>query len=276
MLDILEQFLNEKVTSELKTTIGNSIQIFEDFNLPDYEEKYEQILMLHDSVDASTTSTAIFETTYELVTQLLNEHGTFYNEETPLDVLNNFLRAIHEIQIYDNPDDVIRTCQLDESENVVFCELISLVSEMPVEQMLIYVDKVDKSLISRIYDLMLLWNGEEHEEVSIDAVKELVLRLKAFTRFIMSTDLIAVNLLTLGTSANLPYAVYLDIVGKNIEMMKNDYAAKELIGLALISSDASNNTQIAIRNNIEKYISDPIKITAIDIEVSKLLLGFSQ
>ena len=44
MLDILETILNEKVTSELKkTTIGNSIQIFEDFNLPDYEEKYEQI-----------------------------------------------------------------------------------------------------------------------------------------------------------------------------------------------------------------------------------------
>lgn len=276
MLDILQQYLDENATAEGNIVIKDSVQLFEDLTLPDYEEKYEQLIMQNDSLDSGSVLLGIHDITLDLVTQILHEHGLFLVEETPLAIANKFLRAIIEIQVYDNPEDVNNVCLLDDSETVVISELFSLVSEMPVDEMLIHIDRVDASLITRIGELAVLWEGENLDTDNIQLAKELVLKLKAFTRFIMSSNLMAVNLLTNGGSAGFPFSFYLDLIGREVEMLKPEYAAKELVAMALISSDGHALPQIAIRTHIEKYMADSLRVALVDIEVGKLVLGLSK
>jgi hypothetical protein len=276
MLDILQQYLDENATAECSIVIKDSVQLFEDLTLPDYEEKYEQLIMQNDSLDSGSVLLGIHDITLDLVTQILNEHGLFLVEETPLAIANKFLRAIIEIQVYDNPEDVNNVCLLDDSETVVISELFSLVSEMPVDEMLIHIDRVDASLITRIGELAVLWEGENLDTDNIELAKQLVLKLKAFTRFIMSSNLMAVNLLTNGGSAGFPFSFYLDLIGREVEMLKPEYAAKELVAMALISSDGHVLPQIAIRTHIEKYMADSLRVALVDIEVGKLVLGLSK
>jgi hypothetical protein len=54
--------------------------------------------------------------------------------------------------------------------------------------------------------------------------------------------------------------------------MEAKYIANELVGMCMISSDASDNPRAAIAAHLEQYVSDMDKITKIDLAVGDLLL----
>lgn len=273
MLDVLEMYLDTAVTPELKDTLVESHKTFERMGLPNYEPGFEELLMLDSNTDSGGTVESIVDLTKSLLHQILLQHEVILNEDTTLTSLNNFTNAILDIAEYDNKTALHDTASLEGSAEEVFAEIVGLVVPVNTDQLLCDIHHIGPAIIQRIKEMAEPHLTPEIDPDEINAHQKYVELFQRFLKVAATEELSVVAMLKNGVSVGYPFSLYISILGRELEVMSHARAARELLGMALISSDGTDKPQQVIKANIDQCISSLDNITKVDIEIGKLILG---
>lgn len=277
MLDILQSYLNDAATPEMAGSIILAHNAIERMGLDHYEKDFEEILMVDAAVDGNETLQGIFELTKKMLRDILLQHEIKLTDEADLDMLTLFTNGVLDITNFEDVIAVHDTACFEGSPEETYAELMMLVSDKTADELLYEIESVSLSLITRIKELSLPDPAPKMSDEERDAK---VLHLSTFQHFIGlagTQDLNVVRMLTHdGMDVGYPFAVYVGVIGRELEGMKPERAARELVGMAILSHDGLSSPRAVIKEHIDHYVSSIDTITQIDVEIGKLLLGLQK
>lgn len=272
MLDILDQYLSTTVPMELKTAIEQAHAVIDRVDIPNYEQGFEELLMIDDNTDSGGTQAAIVQLTIALLHKILMEHTVRVSEDTPLDMLTQIVTGVMDLQTYDNKQEMLKTVSGDGAPEELFAEVMALVTCQSAEELLSHIESVSQFLITRIKEI----STEDDETNITDDERKLksvlMTDLTCFCIMVDDHDLYANKMLESGMDVGYPFIVYADMVGREFEGMDPKQAAKELFAFALISVDGNGNPRAIINENLEQYVTDIDHTTRINMAVGDLEL----
>src|ERR1035437_4751127 len=120
MLDILDTYLTTSVTPELKTTIAEAHTAFDKIGLDNYDNDFEAILLMNDSVNTNDTVDDIIRLTKDIQADIFKEHEIQLVDDITIEMATLFINGIMDIQHYANKAEMLKTVTLDLNANEVF------------------------------------------------------------------------------------------------------------------------------------------------------------
>jgi hypothetical protein len=271
MLGILDDYLSDATTPEVKEAIRQAHELFDSYGLDTYEPGFEEILMTGDNVDTGETVNLIMQLTKSLQHQTLERQGVVISEDATITQLNLFLRGLRLMPDYDNPSALLGLLSMSTGPKEIVAEVMALVTGTSPDEFFMLVLNVDPNLL----ELMV----ENLDQISVDEDPETIVlkrnRVAQYKEFIEISgieQLKVAYLLDHGMDVGHPFTVYLNVIGQDFEEMSPVEVANELVAMCVISSDANENPRAAISEHLEQYVSDINKITKIDLVVGELLL----
>lgn len=275
MLDVLNSYLDEVATPELKYTLEQAFALFERIELADYESSYEEILATETAQERGRVLSSVVELTRMLQKKILTEHGLTLTSEATVEIYNDVIEGILQLGNYEDASALMQMCAMDVPAAEILAELLSLVCQRNADELLVYIDSVENALIVAIQKMA---QSADHEVVDAAAGvnSEYVKRLVRFCDKIGTRNLTVIESLKTGIRPGLTFTVYADLIGRGLEAMKVEDAANELVAMALLSCDGSDNPKSVIKENLEHYVSNLDMLTKIDIRVTDLLLGLQR
>lgn len=275
MLDILQQYLNECASPEDAAALGNAQDIFDRLGLQTQDMGFEQILVLADDVDPGQTMSDLYHLTQQLQDSLLHQHGIRVINGCPVAIQTDILNALLEIPELEDKHNVISIAKQPLNALEVLAELVEKVTQHTAEDILNYLEFVSQSLITRVAELAdqdQVHEVDEAEQVSRN------LRIEKFRRwmdFCKQTQSAVQQLIQQGIDAGFPFAMYVNLIGRDFEAMPEEEAAINLVGMAFLSEDGASNPQALIQERLELLIADPEKLTRVSMTVREMLLRFA-
>lgn len=274
MLDILRDYLVQTATPEMVSAIEDSHDLFDLFGLDTADQSFEEILMTDSQSDEGQTLIDIVELTTKLLKDILGQHGiVLVDEQIRLSTINTVVRAVHDIQNYEDKDTIVRASSIYASNEEVLAECLSLVCPLDVTDMLLVFETVDKGLIDRLTSISLEGFDDGVSQETQMGKLEKIKALKELGSMFNIQDLYVVKLLETGVDVGYHFDVY---VNPNIESLEPARAACELLACAFVSQPTGESPRVAISQYLEQSLLDIDKVTAINVEINKLLLSLNQ
>lgn len=275
MLDVLEAYLKQNAMPELLVALREAHQAFERIDFPNYQEVFLDLIMVDDENDHGDTLLEIVKLTKTIQRQILREHDIVLRNEASIDMLTTFINGVLDLQDYEDKDAIWQTANLDGDPEEVFAELLTLVTPLTADDLLVEIETVSDMLVMRIKELAQSQPTAPSEETQA-MLEQHIGALKKLCDFIGDHELDTVKMLAQGTQVGYPFAVYLGTFGHDLETLSVEQATHELLAMAYISSDGVNNPQSVITEQLEQYISNIDMITKINVKVSEILLGLQR
>jgi len=272
MLEILRQYISETATPEMAEALEESVRIFDLFEIEDYEREYMEILHNDDQVEPGQTLLAITDMTVSLLRQILARHGiTLIEGDIRLSVINMLVRAVHDLQNYEDKVAIISLTSLPTTQEEILAECLALVCHYEVPDIMVYLDNVDRVLIQRLAQISLEHSVAVESIVPDEnAIESRIAGLKELMRHIGAHDLYVARLIESNVMPGYLFDIYLN---PELGQLSPRDAARELLAAAFVCRDATKNPRSVIAAYLEKNEPDPERITQINIEINKMLLA---
>lgn len=153
MREEISIFVSSVFNVETQVVIEEIFNLFDDLELPNYEERYIQLLMQVEHDDIANIAGTFRKYLDEDLTSTLSLFGITVVEETTLDNKCKLLTAIKTIEDYDNSTIVLEHVTNSGTSEERFAELLTLVTENSQEYWLIILDTVNDSLLGKIIEI---------------------------------------------------------------------------------------------------------------------------
>ena len=275
MLDILQQYLNECASPEDGAAIGAAQEIFDKLGLQTQDMGFEQIIILADDSDPGQTLTDIYNLTRQLQDSLLHQHGVRVTDMCPIDIQTDILHALLDIPELEDKHDVISIAKQPLNAIEVLAELVEKVTQHSAETVLNHLLFVSQSLITQVAELANQDQVTEDDEMERLSRKSRIEKFTLWMDFNKQTQSAIQLLVKQGIDAGFPFAMYVNLIGRDFEAMPEDEAAINLVGMAFLSEDGAGNPQALIQDRLETLIADPEKLTRVSMKIRETLLRFA-
>jgi len=256
-------YMKVTFSPEMAESFEKSFELFNRFNLEDYILPFDSIYMEVDNFDTTYIQQRFIETMENTIRDLLNNHGIFVSDDATHDTLNAILEAILDIEYYEDIDMVLSIMDSEVSDEEKFSEVLALLSTVEQEEYMNAIERVNPGLIRTI---TTLFNGRKQaaeilqtpESVTIKAKAEWVKRLFSLT----STEFRDCKLSILfpkleeGLRFNMEFDFYYNLLWGDVSHLTNADIARDLIGMAIVSSNKSEQVLETIKEYVGKYFSD--------------------
>lgn len=276
MLDLHQQFIAENTSAELSSLLTHAYDVLITLGSPGLDDSLEEIIMLDDTVDVGVSITRITHLLRDLQQDMLRKHDISLVDNVELSQTSNLLSGILALSDYEDMPKIYQIANSDQDPIEIFAELMELFTPYQADNLVMSLEDVGISLIKRVRELA----GTREEELITDEERmeraKYVGKVNQFCHYTRSRHYQLVQLLESGWSVGYPYVVYADTIGRGFEGIVPDQIAKEMVIMALASSDGSSNPLGVIKPNLERYIASINVITKVDIEVTRLLQGFDR
>lgn len=276
MLDLLHHFLVGNATPEMSDSITEAYKLLENMNAGDLDFDLNDMLMVDDVVDTNVTMSKIQTYFTTIQHDMLAQYGITMDDEVAIDDLTMVLKAVFELEDYEDTEALLRLTMSDMRADETFAEVLALITHKDAVSLLSLFEEVDTSLIRRIQDIASATDDELVTDEERIRRSQYMHHLQRFCHYINSKELEVVKMLKDGITVGYPYAAYADQIGRAFEGTIPEQVAREMVAMALISSDGHNNPMEVIKGSLEDYVADLNTVTKIHIEVTKLLQGFSR
>jgi len=272
MLHNLQTYLRTTATPELTAAVEEAHELFDELGMENYEPGYEELLMMHGTVDPDQTLMSITELTNQLQRRILQEHDIeLIESEIATSTYNSLIRGLLQLQDYEDFATLTTITMLDNSNEEILAEALSLVTEKTPDEWMEYIDSVGMFLIARLRELA--YKEKPLDFDALERAEQHLSRLQKFQDLIGNAELTLSKRLKDGLSVGYPFTTY---TNPELDALPAEQAAQELVAMALVSKEGLNNPRGIIRSHLEEQISSIDKITKIDIEVNKLLLALER
>lgn len=277
MLEILSNYLSESATPELKAAIERAYETLERLQADEAYQIQLNELFMQDAQQEDTLG-AIRLLFYRVQREYLQMFSVQVNEDADLDFCTDLLEGLQDLADCDSEDEMRQICNQPLGSCEIFAELMTLVTSLSAEDVLVNVTSVSNSLIQTVLyqlDTRGMVHAIERQEPS-DVEREQVALLLRFTAGLQKPRIKIVELIESGLRLGYDFKVYVDHIGRDLEVMSAADAANELVGMALVSNDAYLKPQESIRSILEQYVADPNTIVKIDSAVTQIVLRLTR
>ena len=277
MLPEIESYLKDTFTPETTQLFSRSFSLFEDFLTEDYLGVYMKAMMDEEAIDKPPVQDRFIATLFGQITNILDLHEVKMNEEASLCDYVDTLDFLHQLQSWEDKEQINQIIQAAVSPVDAFCDLFEYIRPDLTDRTHLFVDSVSESLISKLQKYvteeqsMVGESEQEPEQVSEEFIK----RLKVLVNFLDDKDLFAYKLISNGTFIGGKFRLYYEQIKNELQTVDQDKFVKEWLLLSYMSSDASHNPILYYRENSQEFIGDILAITAIDIKLSKIIDQFN-
>lgn len=272
MLDMLNSYLGVAATPELHDVLRRADTAMKKISNYDFDSYYFELMMTDDTRDEGETLAAIIQGSRSFMHQLLVEHGVTMMADTPLEMLSKLLEGIVELPTYGNVDEIHAIINSNHSPIETFSELMTVLTGVVTEDIMVHSQDISTSLIRRILTLTTKKEETTITEEEVLVRDKHVKKLKEFSGYIQREQLTMIDMVKEGMPVGYPFKVYADFIGRRLEQMTPERIAHELYAMALCSVDGINNPRAIIGANINNYIADISLITKVDIIVNDLMV----
>ena len=277
MLPEIESYLKDTFTPETTQLFSRSFSLFEDFLTEDYLGVYMKAMMDEEAIDKPSVEDRFIATLFGQITNILDLHEVKMNEEASLCDYVDTLDFLHQLQSWEDKEQINQIIQAAVSPVDAFCDLFEYIRPDLTDRTHLFVDSVSESLISKLQKYVteeqsLVGEPEqEPEQVSEEFIK----RLKVLVNFLDDKGLFSYKLISNGTFIGGKFKLYYEQIKNELQTVDQDKFVKEWLLLSYMSSDASHNPILYYRENSQEFIGDILAITAIDIKLSKIIDQFN-
>lgn len=272
MLADLNDYLDQATTPETKDYIAEALRTFDNIGVENYDYSFAEILLTNSTVDNQETLDRIIILIQQMQADVLKQFGIFPDEHITIIEATTLLKGIVAIPGHEDQEEIYRLTHLNYSPEEVLAELIECVTSHPAEKTLQHVERVTPAFITRIKELTKEDLQPDQDADDREEVEQRKFLFNNYKAFIGEPLIFLDKLLDDGIGLNLSFATYISIIGRELEQISEDRAAKELIGMALVSHDGIVNPVAIIRQFLHEYVADTNRITRIDIIINDIVL----
>jgi hypothetical protein len=280
MLPILQDHLSLTVPPEMLALYERANDLFEKFDLEDYQLGYEDLLVSADgAVDGVSTASndAIYSLTMGYLKQIATEHQIMLSSEATMLHYIQVLEFVRQIEFTELIRECLDALQCEDFDNLdKFGRCMLLVSSVEEENSMLFLESIPDCVISTMHAYFARRVELEIETDQLDpALRGVYREMDKYARVISGQDMLSYKYLFENEGAiGLPFEHHYrqnEVYLQNLSMQAMVY---ECIGFALISENGLTNPQQVIMDYVGKSISDLERITRLQYEISKTLIEY--
>lgn len=274
----LEIFILDNYSIEKQALIRNSFEIFDNYEIDDYDTPFMELISIFDDQDRQKTIDEFEELVKISLLSIIKEQGVELVEEAELEVIVEIASGLFDIQYYEDKESIIRTIEVDEETNVKLANLLVFVSILSFDRIFMALQEVNENIFNLLLQTCTYSDSEESipQEIS-QSTKEVINRLKSYKEFTKLNDLTIFKIISKGFSVKLSFDFYYRYL-RNVDFTNKDVRtiALEYFGAILASSEGYNNPLNHFRKISNKLFDDINLITKLDIEFVKIVQEFDK
>lgn len=274
MLDILEFYLKTSASPEVADAVTKACELFEDYDLPGYQDVYTDLLMSSDNADFNDLNTNIISLTIELQRAVLEQLLILVDSDFTIQQGNLLLESMSRIEASDFNEEIISLCDDSDYDNSL-CEILSLVSGVSTESFYPLIENIDQCVIDRIK--MVCQQNSVNDTISpIDTVhvRQVINRLIRYKNFVDNKPLFIYDSIKNGQLVDLPFKAYYDEMPEVFWSLQPQEKAIQLIAGVLVSSDVNSNPKKFITEQLSRTMTSIDHITPIIVAFDSILNKF--
>lgn len=279
MLALLEDFLIENATPQERVLFERAYNVFDRYELSIQDAEIVQNIVLQDESDPGNTLTYLRDQFTGFLSSLLAQHQVrVFSDTIPFDLLIDLNDVLIRLPDYEDPEAILQITQQHLSSTETFAELVEHLTDHAAENVLNHLDFVSQMLIVRIEELMdqaLVDEVDQTEQLEKSARTERYRKLMDFLQ-LKENDTLIQSLISQGVEANLPFDVYVNLLGHDFENLPKDAIAINLLAMAILSTDGYENPPQRIQLSMDSLLSDVHLITEVSLAIRQLYVKFTQ
>lgn len=283
MLDeSLDNFLEAALNAEKYKLYVDIISYLESIEYSTIQDELLNIMFMSIGDDnekipkpESTICDEIYGHLRECLISQLSQSGVKASEEVSLKDVYDLAIGLFNIGQHDDLAGIIASASIDGGPLDKLAEVLQMVTAEPADHWAMVLDTVEPEVIKKIIELSTDTINSEYQVMEETA--EYLQKLRCYAAYVKERDM-TLELFDLVGSVILgsEFEIYINTGVLNEQFEGNDMhrLGLELYGMALMSSDAKGDPVTAIRNVIEKYLGDTIRIVQLNVEVGKINAEF--
>lgn len=280
MLPILEDHLSLAVPAEMLSLYYRANELFDKYDLEDYQLGYEDLLVSADgAADSANTASndAIYALTMTYLKQITTEHQITLNAEATMLQYIQVLEFIKQIEFTELIQECLDTLECEDMDNLdKFGRCMLLVSSIEEEDSMLFLEEIPDCVISTMREYFARRVELETETDQLDpAIREVYREMDKYARVIKGQAMRSYRYLFEDEGAiGLPFEHHYKQNEAYLHALPMDAMVYECIGFALISENGLANPQQTIMDCVGTSLTDLERITRFQYEISKTLIEY--
>lgn len=271
MISELQSYLIETATPQQGASLTSAQNLFDRLGMEAHDDAFLEILMCDDDADSGETMARITDLTDQLLVAVLSQHGIMVTDDATVQDMTAIVTVLLDIPGWEDQHGLLVVAQQPKATIERLAELVEIVSGSAAETTMTLLDSVEASLLCKIASLC----GQNLiDEDELDSLGFRQARLDEYRKYVDQNQLQNTQLQVMianGLNAGYPFRLYLDEIGRELEQLPPLVAAQELVGMAVLSSDAHTNPDASILPQLEFLIADPDQRTRVHAAARNLI-----
>lgn len=280
MLAILQDHLSLTVPGELMALYERANDLFDKYDLEDYQLGYEDLLVSADgAVDgvSMADNDAIWRLTMQYLRQITDEHQIYLLDDATMLHYIQVLEFVRQIEYTEQIQQCLDTITCGEFDNLdAFMRCMLLVSDIPEEESMLWLSEIPDCVIGKMKEYFERRVELEGEIEQLDeTVRDVYREMDKYARVIKGQEMRCFKyLFEIEGVPGLPFEYHYKENEEYLLSLTLQAMIYECIGFAILSEGGLSNPQKVIMDCLGKTITDLERITAIQMEISKTLIEY--
>lgn len=278
MREELSIFVNENYPPAKQELFYKAFEVFDDYDLDQYDLGFIDIISVYDNSDPIEIQLKLESHLMELLKSILIEQSIILNEDVDLNQIIEITAALKLIEDYEDKDSIIRYLESDYTDEEKLCNILSLVSNLTLDDYLLMIDSFDTNILNLIELTAIGYDSSSTEPQEQTDESNLILNnVKLFKNFTNDNELIGFKILRKGFKVGIEFQWY----GRYLKKYLLDYtniekAALEFFLLLLMGKESYNNPINYFRKISLDYIDSLNEITKLDLALTNVFNNFEK
>lgn len=280
MLPILQDHLSQTQPPEMMTLYERAIEMFDKFDLEDYQLGYEDLLMSSDGAGDGVSilsSDSIHRLTMQFLLQITTEHQITLSDDATMLHYILVLEFVRQIEFTEFIQECYDALSCDDMDNLdKFSRCMLLVTDVPEEDSMVFLKMIPDCVISTARGYFGRRVELEIDTEKLDLTTRDVYReMDKFARVIKGQEMISYKyLFDEDGVVGLPFSHHYRQHEQYLLALPLQAMIYECIGFALLSEGGLTNPQQIILESVGAAITDLERLSRIQYEISKTLIEY--
>lgn len=276
MRNEFEIFLSDHFGQADQETLGEALELFEAFNLPNYQDVYIGLLMDESRFEPQQLADNFKLNIHNDLVMLIGAHGISVNSQATIEDMTQVLSGLQVLENYEDAAAIIQCLDSIGANEDIAADLFALVTPKHNTHFMNIFAEVKSALLGRLREMynagaLLSKTDGDHQDI-----EENVKRLRKLNEYDVFKTRYGFELVQAGVPLGMEFTVYADMARAHLDSVDDKVVALELIVLLAMSEDGVKLPQQTFQKWSQAYYDDQMRITNMDMAVSKLLSDITQ
>lgn len=275
MDDFISSYVLTTFTNELQYEVFRSFNLLSDFEYPDFQQPYIDLLMTQGSRISIDTQDYFINKVNEQIDFVINEHTIFLIPDTSLKEKNDFLTALWQIQdLYDYTalGMILESSSCSEEK---LAAIISDYSQLNEAEALNVIDRLDDSILDNLKTFITQKISSNRENIESIVDREIFIKnFKQFQDFVKS-ECSGILMFNYGILTDQPLIKYINIAGEDLTIDDIQILTVNVLSIIYMTKEGINNPLETFRSNSNYFFHDLETISKVDTKLAWLVGQFT-